>query len=544
MSKKLHFTSKDFTIREINDWESRGKLETNPDYQRDFIYPLDKQSRLIESALMNIPLPTIYLCEEDNGHFSVIDGQQRIMSFIKFLRNDYSLRGLTQFKELNGKKYKELTEEDQSTIDTTSFRTIIIDKESADAKYDIFERLNRGAVTLKEQELRNCVYRGSYNNMINVLARNDDVKKMFISDNKRMSYQELILRFFALRNYTVFQGSLKKFFNDYMSAHQHDNADIIEKDKKIFSSTLSLVREVLGSKAFWLYDKDSGEIKKQFSPTYYDSIMVAFQMFDNKTKIMQKADDIRKTIDDIKLNDNKYKMSCYAATGDKGNVITRITIIYNALADILNNNGMTKEKRVFDLSLKPLLYKRQNGICPLCGSKIIDTDKCMIDHIIPYSKGGVTEPNNAQLVHALCNLQKGNHVDIEAILGKPEVFGKRTLSCINYDYTGSKPQKLLYKDNSYELVGTMKSLLQTVVDILVSNDPPKMIEFAKDGYKPSNNSKSYIKSSKEGLNTTYNPLPSVFIETTLNANAEIKFLNALISDYGLNADDFLVYYGN
>ena len=234
MSKKLHFVSKDFTVREISDWESKGRLETNPDYQRDFIYPLDKRSRLIESALMNIPLPTIYLCEEDNGHFSVIDGQQRIMSFISFLRNEYSLRSLTQFKELNGKKYKELSDEDQSTVETTSFRTIIIEKDSADSKYDIFERLNRGALTLKEQELRNCVYRGSYNNMINALAKNEQVKKMFISDNKRMAYQELILRFFALRNFTTFQGSLKKFLNDYMGSHQHDNDSNVEKRQKSF----------------------------------------------------------------------------------------------------------------------------------------------------------------------------------------------------------------------------------------------------------------------------------------------------------------------
>ena len=542
MSKKLHFVSKDFTVREISDWESKGRLETNPDYQRDFIYPLDKRSRLIESALMNIPLPTIYLCEEDNGHFSVIDGQQRIMSFISFLRNEYSLRSLTQFKELNGKKYKELSDEDQSTVETTSFRTIIIEKDSADSKYDIFERLNRGALTLKEQELRNCVYRGSYNNMINALAKNEQVNKMFISDNKRMAYQELILRFFALRNFTNFQGSLKKFLNDYMGTHQHDEDSKVDKGKKIFNSTLSIVSEVLGPKAFWLYDKDSGEIKKQFSPTYYDSIMVAFQMFD-KNKIMQKADKIRDAINDIKTNNYKYKMACYTATGDKGNVITRITTIFNALADVLNNDGMTKEKRAFDPTLKPLLYKRQNGLCPLCGNKIVDTEKCMIDHIIPYSKGGSTDINNAQLVHGLCNLEKGNHVEIESILGKPETYGKRSLNCIDFNYTGSKPQQLVHNGLTYDLEGKMRSLLQTVVDILVSYDPPKMIEFAKQGYKPSNNSKIHINDTKEGLINIYSPYRNIYVETNMNANAEIKFLHALITDFGLNPDDFVVYYG-
>ena len=197
---RRHYKKEEIT-RKTKTWKEKGKLITNPEYQRDYVYNVEQASKLIESALMCIPLPTIYLCEEDDGRYSVIDGQQRIESFIRFMRGDFALKKLTVRSDLNGKKYSELNEEDQTTIDDTSLRTIIIRKESAEAKFDIFERLNRGAIQLKEQELRNCVYRGPYNSMINELAEDKRVKEMFINQNKRMAYQEYILRFFALDNF-------------------------------------------------------------------------------------------------------------------------------------------------------------------------------------------------------------------------------------------------------------------------------------------------------------------------------------------------------
>jgi uncharacterized protein with ParB-like and HNH nuclease domain len=81
------------TISDFNRKESKGRIETNPEYQRDFVYSIEKSSRLIESALMKIPLPTIYLCEETDGKLFVVDGLQRIKSFLNFIRNKYKLKG-------------------------------------------------------------------------------------------------------------------------------------------------------------------------------------------------------------------------------------------------------------------------------------------------------------------------------------------------------------------------------------------------------------------------------------------------------------------
>ena len=101
--KKLYFTSQDTSVELLGLWKKKGQLITNPDYQRGYVYSEEKASRLIESALMQIPLPTLYLCEEADKKYSVIDGQQRIMSFLKFENGDFSLRGLTTLTELNGK---------------------------------------------------------------------------------------------------------------------------------------------------------------------------------------------------------------------------------------------------------------------------------------------------------------------------------------------------------------------------------------------------------------------------------------------------------
>ena len=108
MAKELHFTPKDMPISDFDGMELKGRIETNPEYQRDFVYSVEKSSRLIESALMRMPLPTIYLCEETDAKLSVVDGQQRIKSFLNFIRNEYSLKGMTVFPELNGKFYKDL----------------------------------------------------------------------------------------------------------------------------------------------------------------------------------------------------------------------------------------------------------------------------------------------------------------------------------------------------------------------------------------------------------------------------------------------------
>ena len=190
--------SKDFTLSNLREMFDEGDIVTNPDYQRDYVYDNKKASKLIESILMGIPIPTVYLCQEDDETFSVIDGQQRITSFVHYLENEFPLTALTELPELNGKRYKDLEKPIQKRLKSASLRAIIILKESQELKYEIFARLNQGSVSLRPQELRNCIFRGTFNNMLEELSGNKYLETLFHDKNNRKSYQERILRFFAL----------------------------------------------------------------------------------------------------------------------------------------------------------------------------------------------------------------------------------------------------------------------------------------------------------------------------------------------------------
>lgn len=107
---------KDLTLSQIKEMFDDGDIIPQPDYQRDYVMDEKTASRLIESVLMNIPIPTVYLCEESDGRLSIIDGQQRMTSFVKFLKNEFSLRGLEELNDLNGKKYADLEKALQRTL--------------------------------------------------------------------------------------------------------------------------------------------------------------------------------------------------------------------------------------------------------------------------------------------------------------------------------------------------------------------------------------------------------------------------------------------
>jgi len=535
--QKMHYQKHDYPVSQLGNWEAKGKLNLSPEYQRDYVYTQDQASKLIESALMNIPLPIIYLCEEEDGNYSVIDGQQRITSFIRFMRNEYALSKLSVFEELNGKFYKDLSDDLQDRIDNTVFITITIEADSAEAKYDIFERLNRGAVTLKEQELRNCVFRGTYNSMINEIAdTNKNVKRMFKAENKRMWYQEYVLRFFALRNFMQYRPGMKSWLNKYMKTHQNDES-AIPGDKEQFTKTISIVNQVLGDDAFATIDYDKKIALNKFSATFYDSIMVAFAQFD-KTKLISKADAIKAAIDNIKINDDEYHDACYAATGSRDRVIKRILKIYNIITSILGEDALVSNSRAFDPHLKLPLAEKQNYICPLCGNRINSIDDCEIDHIIPYSLGGKTVFENAQLVHQICNRHKSNNVDIDNVLktiGAEETYRMSEVRDIR------KKKLTMYSFNGKsKLVRRFYKMFQSLLDDIKDIIPGKFEELADEELSLTKRSRPVIAHSKEKMYNPYEVVPGVFVECCLDNN-NLMLLGRIIFDrFNLDPDSVVL----
>ena len=335
-------------------------------------------------------------------------------SFVKFLKNEFALKGLEELTGFNGKKYRDLDKVVQRTLKSVTLNTIVLKKESQDLKYEIFARLNQGAVKLKAQELRNCIYRGSFNSLLEKMATdNKYLKELFIEDNKRKNYQEYILRFFALRNFNDYSSSIGKTMNNFMSKHQNDDEKQIEESKKLFNGTIDIIKQVLGKSAFSAYDRQNHCFMNKFSGSVYDSIAIACSMF-SSNDLMRHSDKIRKRIEEIKENDQKYSDYTYAATGSKERVIGRIMIIYNAIKEITGKNSNSDVDRVFSNQDKKALW-HDNYVCSYCGQTILDIDDAEVDHILPYSLGGETVIGNAQLLHRHCNREKYNNAEIETV---------------------------------------------------------------------------------------------------------------------------------
>ena len=410
--EKIVYTDrKDYPLSTILEMYNDGDIITQPDYQRDYIMDDKKASKLIESVLLQIPIPTIYLCEENDSRSSVIDGQQRLTSFVRYLSNEFKLTGLEEISSLNGKYFKDLEKSYQRKIKQTSISSIVIKKESQDLKYEIFARLNQGSVKLKPQELRNCIYRGSLNNLLESIAKeNSLLTKMFHGENTRKQYQEYILRFFALRNYQTCASSLKKTMNDYMAKNQNLNEEEINKLKTLFNSKIDIIKQIFGEHAFCGYDRLNNKITSTFSGSIYDSLIIPCSYFDNHTLIAH-ADALRQKFEETKISNQTYQDYTYAATGSKHRVIGRIKLIYDLIYEIVNNH---KTKRLFDGDIKELLWEKGNHICPYCNQLILSIDDAEVDHILPYSKGGDTVLENAQLLHRHCNRTKNNS-EIETV---------------------------------------------------------------------------------------------------------------------------------
>lgn len=194
-------------------------LSDRPDFQRNYVWSNELASRLIESILLNVPIPPVYLSQNEDFELDVIDGQQRLYSVFRFLDNQLSLTGLRVLTELNGNRFHQLSTKLQRQLETHTMRCVVITNQSHhEIKFDVFERLNSNTVPLNAQELRNCVYRGA----LNTFLGEEVGKPIWLSilnkrtPDKRLRDEELILRFVAFQELGLesYKTPLKQWLND------------------------------------------------------------------------------------------------------------------------------------------------------------------------------------------------------------------------------------------------------------------------------------------------------------------------------------------
>jgi hypothetical protein len=402
----------------------RGKLILQPDFQRRFVWDRKKCSRLIESVLLDIPLPVIYLSEEvaqDSGNPGslkeyVIDGQQRLTAFFSYIDNnfpdnrEFKLTGLNIFKELNGKKFAELDEGVQDRIKFKKIRTITFRQETGpDLKFEIFERLNTGAVALNDQELRNCIYRGSYNNLLKKLCENNDFRALLglKGPEKRMRDVELVLRFAAFHNasYLGYKPSMRQFLNRDMDKNRDISPNEAKDLEKAFKDSVATIRSMLGKRAFKRFYR--GDEKnpngrwepKKFNASLYDILMWSFARVDRNV-LYRNLDSLREALINLMTSDHDFIDSIELSTSSLQAVTKRFDKWRYALEEIAGVG--TKEPRCFSKELKTVLFEA-NNTCSICGQEIQEIDDAAIDHIEQYWTGGRTIPENARLTHRYCN---------------------------------------------------------------------------------------------------------------------------------------------
>lgn len=262
----LNTMAYDYSIEYLYNLIKKGKIILEVPFQRNHIWKNDKASLLIESIIMNVPIPPLYFAEEEDGRWLVLDGLQRLYSIMNYYDNEFPLSKLEVLEELQKMKYKDLPPKAKSLLNDGLLRVNIIKKDShRDIKYDIFMRLNRGAVTLNYQELRNCLYRGNLNDAAKELCQeNKDFLKMLKQKNPHKRYLdvEFIIRYFAISDSLMkdelgnifinsYKGKLVAFLNEYMDAHK--NCTLVEKEsyKSRFNETIEKIKIVFGTdKAF------------------------------------------------------------------------------------------------------------------------------------------------------------------------------------------------------------------------------------------------------------------------------------------------------
>src|ERR1035437_666263 len=312
---RLNQERNDFFLPQVQDFVLQKKwINLRPEYQRRLGWDDQKRSLFIESLLLNIPIPPVFLYEWDLSRYEVMDGQQRLNSIIDFYDNRFALRGLEKWRELNGSRYGELPETLQRGLDRRRISVTVLlvggtdekGPDQAEVRRLVFERLNTGGQHLNAQELRNCLYASPFNALLIELSQGPLFTKIWgippyeqhvdrhgnIDEElrkhplfRRMIDCELVLRFFAFRKSTKVRGSVRAMLDRCMKENMQANEDELKVFANDFKTRLNVAFDIFGTHTFQ-YEDENGVW--QPSHTLYDGVMVALdRLWDRRTKLVQ-----------------------------------------------------------------------------------------------------------------------------------------------------------------------------------------------------------------------------------------------------------------
>lgn len=294
---KIQSWGADLSFRELISRYDEDEL-VKPELQRHYVWDKSEASRFIDSLLLGLPVPSIFLAKTKNEKLLIIDGFQRLMTVRDFVKGIFSKDNkvfkLSRTDKIHerwrGKAFSELEDEEKRRIRNTTIHAIIFMQRSPEngdtSLFQVFERINSSGRTLLAQEIRNCVYQGPLNTLLLELNENDIWRNLYGKElrDDRMRDIEYILRFFALSSEGILNPeispsriSLKKYLNQYMDKNNHD--ECIPSMSVKFLDAIQKVHEVFGESAFHNLSPSNPDLfVDRFSPTLFDSIAISFSL--------------------------------------------------------------------------------------------------------------------------------------------------------------------------------------------------------------------------------------------------------------------------
>ena len=281
----------DYNLESLYNLLRSDSIELRPGYQRRFRWDEKRQSRLVESFLLNMPVPPIYLSEDREGKYYVIDGQQRLSAVGRFFAGELKLRGLELIPECNGKRYDDLPIVLQRRFRYRANLRAIIILEKSDPKVAlrVFERLNMGTEKLNHQEIRNSMYSGPLNQRLTDLSENPLFVKLIWRGKDRLESKtyknmrdiEFVLRFFTFsETWDSFTGLMSAHMDNFMREHRDQEGDWLDAMSDRFLNSLRVVEAAFGDFAFRRWRPEKEQFDPSIRSAVYDAEILGCQGFD------------------------------------------------------------------------------------------------------------------------------------------------------------------------------------------------------------------------------------------------------------------------
>ena len=407
----------DRSLSEFQRWYKTGRLIVDPEWQRQYVWDIRRASKLIESILIGVPIPVIYLAGTEEGKYEVIDGLQRLTSVFRFFDNEYQLFGLEIVRDLDRKRYRDLPEVYQNKLNDYTLRTFELAQQTPkDLMFLIFERLNTGGVALNDMEIRNSLFRGGLNQLIKSLASDESFVNAIYQKkiSRRMQDRALILRFLAFyeRTHLKLRSGLKRFLNEFLETYRNPTSGKLKEFEDQFRKSMKTAVTIFGSDAFRLRrewaDGDShvgAEWATRPNAAVFQVIATSFTRYD-LGQLTRAADAIYEEYLDMVSTDDRWCDSVRRATGETSRIEYVFETWGGRLKSVMASNAPNDGIRLFSLQLKKEFFS-QASTCALCGQEIKVLNDAVLDHDKHYWRGGKTVPENARLTHRFCNASRG-----------------------------------------------------------------------------------------------------------------------------------------